>query len=144
MDAKGLIIIKCEATTNLLTAVPDARRPFSKAHAVSLMQQPCNLFVDGSHHTGSKYDRHRNRNGIPWGALLNSSQYSGVAANCELRFLPSPAFESIREASRKLGNGNNTQVGLSTHSHTHSLILLVTHLCRDSCLPDAKSPPTKS
>ena len=144
VDAKGLIIIKCEATTNLLTAVPDARRPFSKAHAVSLMQQPCNLFVDGSHHTGSKYDRHRNRNGIPWGALLNSSQYTGVAANCELRFLPSPAFESIREASRKLGNGNNTQVGLSTHSHTHTLILLVTHLCRDSCLPDAKSPPTKS
>jgi hypothetical protein len=75
------------------------------------MQQPVNLFVDGSHHTTSRYDDGcENRHGIPWGALLNSSQQTGIAANCELRWLPSPAFESIREASRLLGNGNNLQV----------------------------------
>jgi hypothetical protein len=109
VDFTGLIHIKCESTTNLLMAVPDARRPFSKAHAVSLMGQPVNLFVDGSHHTGSKYDTSPNRNGIPWGACLNSSFQTGVAANCELRWLPGPSFEPIREASRKLGNSNNLQ-----------------------------------
>ncbi len=109
VDHTGLVHIKCEATSNLLTAIPDARRTFSRAHCVSLSQQPVNLFVDGSHHTTTRYDTFANRNGIPWGALLNSSEYSGVAANCELRWLPSPAFESIREASRKLGNSNNLQ-----------------------------------
>jgi hypothetical protein len=109
VGSNGLVHIKCEATTNLLTAVPDARRAFSLEHCVCLNGQPVNLFVDGSHHTGTKYDRWPNRNGIPWGALLNSSEHTGFAANCELRWLPSPAFESIREASRKLRNYNNYQ-----------------------------------
>ena len=111
VDSTGLVHIICESTSNLFIAVPDARRTFSKAHCVALMQQPVNLFVDGSHHTTSRYDDGcENRHGIPWGALLNSSQQTGIAAKCELRWLPSPAFESIREASRLLGNGNNLQV----------------------------------
>lgn len=115
VDHTGLIQIKCEATSNLMIAVPDARQVFSKAHCVCVSQQPLNLYVDGSHHTGTKYDGFNNRNGIPWGACLNSSQFTGTAANCELRWLPSPAFESIREASKQLGNGNNLQVKYFSH-----------------------------
>ena len=89
--------------------MPDARRPFSRAHGVTVDKQPVNLCVDGSHHTGSKYDLFPNRNGVPWAACLNSSQQTGIAANCELRFLASPSFEIHREASRKLGNSNNKQ-----------------------------------
>ncbi len=135
VDSTGLIHIICEATANLFISVQDSRRTFSKAHCVALMQQPVNLFVDGSHHTTSRYDNVTNRNGIPWGALLNSSQQTGIAANCELRWLPSPAFESIREASRKLGNSNNLQ------EFTTLLTRAVddfTHAYRDSFLLDVK------
>jgi hypothetical protein len=89
--------------------VPDARRPYSRAHGVTVDQQPVNLCVDGSHHIGSKYDDFPGRNGLPWGACLNSSKNTGIAANCELRFIASPSFEIHREASRKLGNSNNKQ-----------------------------------
>ncbi len=136
VDSSGLIHIPCESTSNLFISVPDCRRTFSKAHCVALMQQPVNLFVDGSHHTTSKYDDGcENRNGIPWGALLNSSQQTGIAANCELRFLPSPAFESIREASRKLGNGNNLQESHNGFNHAADNF---THAYRDSFLLDVE------
>jgi hypothetical protein len=138
VDSTGLIHILCEATKNLLVTVPDARRTFSKEHCVALMRQPVNLYVDGSHHTGSKYDHWQNRNGIPWGALLNSSHQTGIAANCELRWLPSPAFESIREASRTLGNGNNLQEYCLLPSISKLADDVLTHADdRDSFLPDA-------
>ena len=45
---------------------------------------------------------------------MNSSDRTGVAANCELIFLPSPLFEHIRLSSVKLGNFNNMQAFIFT------------------------------
>ena len=54
------------------------------------------------------------RNGVPWGSCLNSSFHTGIAANCELLFLPSPLFEHLRLSSVKLGNFNNMQAFIFT------------------------------
>jgi hypothetical protein len=45
---------------------------------------------------------------------LNSSFHTGIAANCELIFLPSPLFEHLRLSSVKLGNFNNMQAFIFT------------------------------
>jgi hypothetical protein len=33
-----------------------------------------NYKVDGTHHAITEFDQHRNRQGVPWGACINSSQ----------------------------------------------------------------------
>ena len=49
------------------------------------------------------------RNGIPWGGCLNSSQWTGISANCELIWLASPLFDHIRSTSISMGNSNHMQ-----------------------------------
>ena len=95
--------IPCEATFNLCKSFPHIIRPFSLAHAVTVDLHRSNLFVDGSHHLGSTYDSHPDRNGVPWAACVNSSMHTGIAPNCVCVFYDSPSFESIREASKQLG-----------------------------------------
>jgi hypothetical protein len=101
--------VRCESTMKLFSTAKDCRRQFSAAHGVTLGRELSNLLVDGSHHTCSLYDGHKDRNGVPWGGCLNSSQGTGEAANCELIFLASPLFEHLRKTSNQTGSSNNKQ-----------------------------------
>jgi hypothetical protein len=56
VDDCGIMQIECPVTTLLFNNCPDAKRPFSLAHGVTVDRRRSNLIVDGSHHLGSAYD----------------------------------------------------------------------------------------
>jgi hypothetical protein len=84
----------CPLTSILFLEVPQLGSiKFSKSHCLSVWSHRSNLKIDGSHHATTAFDKIHDRNNIPWGACVNSSQDTGLEPNCKLEWIRAPHLD---------------------------------------------------
>jgi uncharacterized C2H2 Zn-finger protein len=103
VDADGAVVVSCPHTEALFKKHPEVQRRFSRSHGLRVKRMNINHIIDGSHHTCSKFDKERDRGGLPWAACLNSSVTKGKA-NCKCVWCPSPHLARHRSGLNKNDN----------------------------------------